>query len=218
MRVLTAVLAVCASLPAFADESSPMLWWSVAATPINYDLPGDSVEIRTVAEAREAFTWKVGEKTLTAPIAGQVDFEKWMIVMIKCTGNSGSSWDVKKATWEGKTPTIEVIGTINPDGNEAYEQCVLLVLIPTSKEMVKIVHRNSLELGAVAAMQKERDCGCTPTDVKPLAADCPVCKKEGASGRGLKWCPDCAKARQACPSCGLRIAGQPPLKEEVEKK
>ena len=94
MRVLTAVLALFASIPAVADDSIPMPWWRVAATPINHD----------------------------------------------------------------------------------------------------------------------------KQDATPLAADCPICKKKDASGHGLKWCPECAKTRQACPSCGLRIAGEPPLKKVEEKK
>lgn len=209
MRPLAALLALLSSLPAVADESRPMPWWVLGALPMHSEKEGPSVEIRSRDEAAKELRWMDGDKMAGTPLAQGVNFGNWMLVLIRCDGNGGAKWDVKGASWEDKTPTITLVREMNPDGNEMAAISSLLVLVPLSDKKVKIVWKD----GDVAAMQKERDCACKPTDATPEAEDCPECKKKDASGRGLKFCPECAKARQACASCGKRVPGLPPLKK-----
>lgn len=207
MRAL-ALLAL-ASLPAFAEESRPMRWWVVGAASYDHEA-GGSIELRTVEQARKALARKTKDGIEVDPLADRVDFEKWMLVIVECTGNGGTKWEVVSAAWERKEPTITLVTETNPDGNEAWACAAIVVLIPRCEGKVTICRT----AGEVAEARRGRDCSCGPrTMMARSEGKCRDCGRQSEIGQPGS-CGECAARRQVCQDCDKRVPGPAPLKEE----
>ncbi|MEK7470271.1 MAG: hypothetical protein AAB074_23110 [Planctomycetota bacterium] len=220
MRPFAFAFALLAALPAAAIETSPTPWWVLRTVPLHAEKEGPAVVFRSAREADSVMRWIERDKMTRAAVVDRVDFEKWMLVLVRCEGNCGAKWDVKGASWDCKAPTLLVVREMNPDGNEMAAISSLLVLVPRTEKDVVVTWSD----GDVAKMQKDRDCGCkggappvrTAGD-KDAMVLCGLCKKVSVCG-GPTWCDECANARQACATCHGRIAGDPEFKKAEEKK
>lgn len=209
MRTCHALAFALLALPSQADTRD-LPWWNLELTNPPMMDGAEARVLLSLEDARKILAWEAGPDKGEPAWLERVDWEKWMVVVVPWASRGDEGCDVVRVT-AGKAVAIEMMRDKATGEKAANARGAMAILMERFDH--GIVSVNWVE-GSVKEMRARRDCDCTgDTMAAKSKGQCGACGRDGELGAG-GVCHHCHGRQQTCATCGKRLSGRRPLREE----